>query len=142
VEAGEASHGEMVGSRFGLGGARQEAARGFPSVFGCALPALRKARARGASVGQARLHALYSLAASLDDTNVYHRGGAQAARFLQDNAREFLVAGSVFAAGWRERAKALDAECVARRISPGGCADLLAATIFVDSLDADSRTAQ
>jgi triphosphoribosyl-dephospho-CoA synthase len=40
----------------------------------------------------------------------------------------------VFAAGWRERALAVHRACIARNLSPGGCADLLAAACFVHSL--------
>jgi triphosphoribosyl-dephospho-CoA synthase len=46
-------------------------------------------------------------------------------------AAAFLDAGSVFVDGWTGRAEALHRYCCEQGVSPGGCADLLAATIFV-----------
>ena len=36
---------------------------------------------------------------------------------------------------WRERATAAHRAFIERRLSPGGCADLLAITLFLDSLE-------
>ncbi|MGI0502331.1 triphosphoribosyl-dephospho-CoA synthase, partial [Burkholderia sp. ZZQ-2] len=38
---------------------------------------------------------------------------------------------------WRLRAAAVHRAFVARRLSPGGAADLLAMSVFVDALEAD-----
>ena len=54
----EASHGLAMAARYEAGGARREAAEGFPGVFDVALPALREARAAGHAERAARLHAL------------------------------------------------------------------------------------
>jgi triphosphoribosyl-dephospho-CoA synthase len=126
-----ASHGSWVAQAYGASGARGEAKDGFPSVFECALPALEDAIARGADTRAARLHALFVLLARVADTNVLYRGGREALTSLQHGAAEFLAAGSVFAPGWSRRANALHQRCCALRISPGGCADLLCATLFV-----------
>lgn len=133
------SHGELVARRFGAPGARGEAAGGFPSVFGVALPALRTALARGAAAREAQVHALFALLANVTDTNVLYRAGADGAAFLRSEAQIFLDRGGVFADGWHARAERLHRDCVARRISPGGCADLLAAALFVDSLQRTAR---
>lgn len=128
------SHGQQVAARFGLPGARGEAIRGFPSVFEIALPALRDAIARGADAESARLHTLFVLLASVGDTNVLYRGGSAALHRLQHAAAEFIACGSVFTDGWLRRAEILHRHCSRRRISPGGCADLLAAAWFVHQL--------
>jgi len=49
--------------------------------------------------------------------------------------RLFLDQGGVRRPGWRECARSVHNDFVARRLSPGGSADLLAMTIFVDSLE-------
>jgi triphosphoribosyl-dephospho-CoA synthase len=49
-------------------------------------------------------------------------------------ARAFLETGGVAADGWQERALALHRACIARRLSPGGAADMLAAAAFVHDL--------
>jgi triphosphoribosyl-dephospho-CoA synthase len=126
-----ASHGRRVASRFGAGGARAEAAAGFPHVFGVGLPALRAARAAGLDPRRAALQCLVSLMAELPDTNLLHRGGREGLAFAQCAARAFLADGGAAGDDWRARALALRRAFVARRLSPGGSADLLAATLFV-----------
>lgn len=144
------SHGAGAMRRFGVGGARGEAAAGFPSVLEVGLPALREGRrlaggpmlqdvvpVQSARVRQveeaARVHAFFALLAHLDDTNLLHRGGAEGLAFAQASARAFLNAGGVGAPDWRKRAVATHRAFVACRLSPGGSADLLAVTLFLDS---------
>jgi len=55
-------------------------------------------------------------------------------QFIQAQAGEFLERGSVFEPGWQERAESLHRQCSIQNLSPGGCADLLAAAWFVHQL--------
>ena len=126
------THGQQVAARYGAAGARGEAIRGFPAVFEVALPALRDATSRGADAKCAHLHAFFALLAHVDDTNVLYRGGCEAALALKRGAADFIAAGSVFTAGWDERAESLHRWSSIQGVSPGGCADLLAAAAFVD----------
>jgi triphosphoribosyl-dephospho-CoA synthase len=128
------SHGEFVAARHRIAGAREQARSGFPAVFDVGLPALRAALAAGVDDDRALLHTLYCLLAQVADTNVLYRGGVPALMFVQARARAFLATGSVFASDWRWRAEDSHRDCVARRVSPGGCADLLAAAWFVHRL--------
>ena len=128
------THGQLMAARHGVTGARGEALQGFPSVFEVALPALRSALARGAVTQHALLHTFFVLLAVTPDTNVLFRGGAEGLRFIQTLAKEFLECGSVFESGWQQRAESLHRQCSARNLSPGGCADLLAAAWFVHQL--------
>ena len=128
------SHGLLVAARHGAGGARLEAMAGFPSVFGLALPCLRAALARLQDPRRALLHTLFVLIANVDDTNRLYRGGSAGLRFAQEAAREFVAAGGVLADGWEARAHAIRDAFVARNLSPGGAADLLAATWFAHLL--------
>jgi triphosphoribosyl-dephospho-CoA synthase len=127
-----AKHGRAMASRHGAGGARREAADGFPTVFDRVLPALRHARRQGADERGARLHALMTAIATLDDTNVLYRGGPDGLRDAQAAAREFLAAGGVHRPDCDDRLRAIGRRFVERRLSPGGSADLLAAALFVD----------
>ncbi len=128
------SHGQLMAARYGVTGARGEALLVFPSVFESALPALRGALARGADAQHALLHAFFVLLAGTPDTNVLFRGGAEGLRFIQTQAADFVDRGSVFEAGWQQRAESLHRRCSAKNLSPGGCADLLAAAWFVHQL--------
>ena len=128
------SHGVLVARRHQAGGAREEGARGLPSVFEVGLPALRHTLAAGGSMQAARIDALFALMANLADTNVLHRGGADGAELVRRTARDFLEAGGTADALWRTRALAAHQLFVARRLSPGGAADLLAATCLVQAM--------
>jgi triphosphoribosyl-dephospho-CoA synthase len=129
------SHGAQAGRRHGVGGARLEAARGLPSVYGVGLPALRSGRRLARDEEAARVHACMALIAHVDDTNLLHRGGADGLAFAKAQAAAFLAAGGVGQNGWRARATALHASFVAKGLSPGGSGDLLAMTLFVDALE-------
>ena len=76
---------------------------------------------------------LFVLMAALEDTNLLHRGGPAGLTFVQAAAQRFLDHGGVFRPGWRAEALALHDACIARRLSPGGSADMLAAAWFVHS---------
>jgi len=122
------SHGERARRRYGAGGARLEAARGFPSVYEVGVPALASARGEAA-----RVQACFALVAAVEDTNLLHRGGADGLRFAQATARAFLDAGGVARPDWRARALRVHQAFVARSLSPGGSADLLAMSLFVQA---------
>lgn len=128
------SHGTGALRRHGAGGARLEAASGFPSLYRIGLPALRAGR-RLDDDEAARVHCLFALMAEVQDTNLLHRGGAEGAAFARSSARAFMAAGGVGRPGWREDAHALHRQFVTRRLSAGGCADLLAMTLFVAAFE-------
>ena len=131
-----ASHGTRMAERYGASGARGEAIAGFPAVFDVALPALRAARWGGCDVRRTRLAAFFALLQNVGDTNVLHRGGRAGLIYVRDSARAFDAAGGVDAPDALERAEAIHRNFIARGLSPGGCADLLAATLLVDALQA------
>ncbi len=88
------SHGATVSRRYGIGGARAEAAAGFPSVYEIGLPALRAARQLVPANAEAnRIHAFFSLLAEVEDTNLFHRGGLPGVELARAQARDFLAAG-------------------------------------------------
>ena len=108
-----------------------EAAHGFPSVYEIGLPALRRAALIAPGDGEAaRVQACFALIAALEDTNLLHRGGLSGLHYAQQAARRFLDDGGVGTRDWRERAQYVHRAFVARRLSPGGSADLLAMTLL------------
>jgi len=80
------------------------------------------------------VQALFALVAYVDDTNVLWRGGSDGLAFAKARARRFLGRGGVLAPDWRAHAAAVHGEFVERRLSPGGCADLLAVTLFLSGV--------
>jgi triphosphoribosyl-dephospho-CoA synthase len=129
--------GELACRRYGVGGARGQAAADFPHVIEVALPELRRSRRAGDSEDAARLNALLAVMSRLDDTCVLARGGEAALRELQSGASRVLALGGVGSAAGRRALQALDARLLALHVSPGGAADLLAATLFLDRLEAE-----
>ena len=124
------TNGQRAARRHGLRSVGEEAALGFPVLFEVALPALRSAHALGPR--RARLHTLFHIMATLDDTNLAHRGGVEGLRYAQRTARDYLQAGGAAQPDGIERARAIHAAFVSRRLSPGGAADLLAAACLID----------
>ncbi|MBM2766634.1 triphosphoribosyl-dephospho-CoA synthase MdcB [Burkholderia anthina] len=134
------SHGERASRRYGVGGARREAAGGFATVYRVGLPALRRAqRSMPDDAHAARVDACFALIAALDDTNLLHRGGQAGLDFARATARAFVARGGIRARDWRLHAVAAHHAFIARRLSPGGAADLLAMSVFVDALEADGE---
>lgn len=130
------SHGAVAARRYGSGGARREAADGLPSVYGIGLPAIRCGRKMCTRDEEAaRVQACMALIAAVGDTNLLHRGGMDGLLFAQEQARHFIDRGGIGAADWRLQATRIHHAFVARRLSPGGCADLLAMTVFADRLE-------
>ena len=133
------SHGTNALRRFGAGGARAQAAAGFRVALDVGLPTLRLGRSLAPDDPEAaRVQSFFTIMASTEDTNLLHRGGAAGLRYAQGEAARFLRLGGVEQADWRERAAAVHRSFVARNLSPGGCADLLAITLFLDALEAPS----
>lgn len=115
----------------GLTGARGEAAGGFHTVRTVSLPALENALAQGKSLNDAGLEALHALMACVQDSNIIRRAGLEGQRWV----RESVEHASAAPADMRE----LDEQFIARRISPGGSADLLAVTYFFHFVLTDSQ---
>jgi triphosphoribosyl-dephospho-CoA synthase len=129
------SNGERARLQFGAAGARGEAQAAFPHAIRVGLPALRAARDRGVPEDCARLDALMAIMASLDDTCLLHRGGPAALRAAKLGALAVLRAGGTAAPAGIERLHRLHCELMTRWSSPGGSADLLAVTLFLDRLE-------
>lgn len=134
------SHGDLVRDRYPRAGAAVHAASGFPVTVGTALPALRASRRRGAGEQgareqAARLDSLLAVMAVLDDTCVLYRGGTEGLGLIRRGAAAVLAAGGAASSAGRRQLGQLDLSCRARRLSPGGAADVLATAMFLDRLD-------
>ncbi len=136
------THGARAARAHGLRSAAEEAAQGMPTLFEHVLPALHAARRAGADDRGAKLHALFTAMAQADDTNLVHRGGLQGLRDAQALARGFLAEGGGLSADAPARAAHVHGLFVARRLSPGGAADLLAAACWVERAERQAGAAR
>jgi triphosphoribosyl-dephospho-CoA synthase len=128
------SHGSLAVAQYQVRGAREEARDGFPTLMSVAVPTLASALGTLGCPKRAQVQTLFAIMAELDDTNLLHRGGIEGLNFVRDQAKNFLARGGVASAGWESRAIAMHQQLIARRLSPGGSADMLAAAIFIQNL--------
>ena len=120
--------GERLYLSRGLTGIRGEAARGLPTVRDAALPALRRALHTGRSRNNAGAIALLHLIAATEDTNMIARGGMEAAQAARAACAAVLERDPLPPV---EVIEQLDRDFIRQNLSPGGCADLLAAAFFL-----------
>ncbi|MDO5299886.1 MAG: citrate lyase holo-[acyl-carrier protein] synthase [Clostridia bacterium] len=140
AKEGEAqTFGERLYQQRGIGGVRSEAAGGFAGVREVGLPRMRACLDAGMSVNDAGLCTLVALMACTQDTNAVRRGGCEGAQRLRDAARRLSAAVDAMLADGtareemprlRVQMEEWDRELSVARISPGGCADLLAMTLL------------
>jgi triphosphoribosyl-dephospho-CoA synthase len=129
------SHGDIVARRYGVSGARGEAVHGFPHVIDVALPTLRRRRTQGATEVTARLDTLLSIMSCLEDTCLLYRGGITALTAAMEGALAVESAGGVETESGRQQLQLLDRRLLDLGVSPGGSADILAATLFLDAVE-------
>ncbi|QIX95292.1 triphosphoribosyl-dephospho-CoA synthase CitG [Cedecea sp. FDAARGOS_727] len=117
-----ATVGERLYQQFGLTGARGEAESGFLTVRQHVLPYWHQE----ADAQRRLLNAMLRLMAVNPDTNLASRGGLTGLRYVQRYAARLLTQ------GWTtEDLQQMDSELMARNLSPGGSADLLAVSIVL-----------
>lgn len=116
------THGNTALARYGGRGAREEAEQGFP---------LARKACRLLRMGLPAEEVLLHLILECQDTNLLHRGGAEGLEFTRMWARKVL---SAEPAKREARLLDMDAALIGRNLSPGGCADILAQGIFLQSL--------
>lgn len=127
-DPGHNTAGEYLYVNHGIRGVRGEAARGLPSVLRVGLPAFRRGLSRELSRNDAGVYTLLALISQVEDTNLLHRGGAEkasrASNYCKTILENFVIS----------EVRELDGWFVRENLSPGGCADLLAAVYFLFDL--------
>ena len=127
------SHGGEVVHQYGVKGARELASEGYQALFEDWLPYYRNLQISPlASLGRndkmKEICTLLRIMATLDDTCVIHRAGYA-------RAQEIKAEASALAEHFdMDKLKDMCERYAAEGISPGGAADMLALTIFMDSI--------
>jgi triphosphoribosyl-dephospho-CoA synthase len=135
LPAQRTSHGAEVTRRYQVSGAKEQAQLGFPAVIEYGLPQLQRSRRAGNGEQNARLDALLAIMTTLTDTCVLYRAGEHGLRVMQQGAQRVLDVGGSASLSGRRALHALDQQLLSLNASPGGAADLLAACLFIDSLE-------
>ncbi len=133
MEADWTKGGNTIGHRLyaekGIRGIRGQVADGLPGVAEIGLPIFRDYLERGMERNEAGVRTLLHLIAQVEDTNMIARGGLVGAREGAEQVKTLLEIDYAIC-----DVEELDDWFISRNLSPGGCADLLAAVYFLDSL--------
>lgn len=129
------SHGEKIFRTGGYKGIRGEAETGFPSVRITALPRLQELLKSGYTLEEASLETLILLYSFVEDSNVLYRCGTGGLNMLRNLSNSFLREGGIRQKGALIRLEEMNYICIGMNISPGGCADLLALTLFIHQIE-------
>jgi triphosphoribosyl-dephospho-CoA synthase CitG len=127
--------GEKLYLEHGITGIRGEVERGLPSVRGKGLPALREVLARGGTVNDAIIQALFALMTSVEDTNIISRCGLDTYEMVRERASEVIASGGTLTNEGTRMIREFNEMCEKRNISPGGSADLVSATLYLHFLE-------
>ena len=120
------THGNDAVNAHRVTGALDLAKAGYTQLFDNWLPAYSNYLAEDASTAPHKL--LLLIMSQLDDTNVIHRVGFEQAQLVKSEAQALLD-------NYSEQAmEQMNRDYIARNISPGGSADMVALTIFIHSI--------
>lgn len=128
------SNGERNYSTYGTSGIRGEALRGYPTIWDCALPVLRHGLQSGADFNRVKLQTLFALMSCTEDSNIISRHSPELLHRVQEEAGDFLKRGGAYRSTSLQELAAMDRDYTCRNISAGGCADLLAAAVFLEKI--------
>ena len=128
--------GKRCFSRYGLTGIRGEAAAGFPIVFRTALPTLHEHLTAGQPFNDACVRTLAAIMAVSGDTNIISRSSYERMLRLQGEMQDLIESERFTGPEGLQEVSRLDGEFIAENISPGGSADILALTIFLQFYEA------
>ena len=128
------SNGEKNLEQYGTLGARGEAISGYSSVLEISLPRMMERIREGEDWNLIKLEALFMLMSRVADSNILSRHNPKVLSEIQGLAEDFLRNEGVYRDSSILTLKRMDGEFIKRNISAGGCADLLALTIFMAQL--------
>lgn len=120
--------GQKLYVRHGITGVRGQAEAGFPAVLETGLPVLEQGLAQDLNLNDAGCAALLHLLCAAADTNMIARSDVATAREMTERVAAIL-ADTPYPD--QDILRQLDREFIEKNLSPGGAADLLAATYFL-----------
>lgn len=128
------TYGERLYLAHGITGIRGEVAGGFQTVRSASLPMIRK-RWNTEDVNLLLVDLLLRLMAHSQDSNILGRHNLEMLAVVQRKAQEILVQGGAFTPEGLAAIGEFDQWCILNWVSPGGAADLLAVTVFLQLVE-------
>ncbi len=126
------THGEKIFLEYGISGVRGEAEDGFSTVFNYALEIYNKSNY--SNNNQRLSQTLLGIMSECDDTTILHRHDYDTLLKLQNNSKKILELGGLTNSNITSHIEKFNSYNENCRISPGGCADLLALTVFLSKV--------
>ena len=123
--------GERLYHQYGIRGIRGELEDGLPIIQDIALPAYKKAISLGATDDALLIYTLLSIMTATEDTTIINRHDQDTLIMVQKSAKKLLSNDDILQLDGFDAVKDLDRQFIEQWISPGGSADLLAATHFL-----------
>lgn len=125
------THGEKFYKETKRAGIREEAQNGYPLIFLKALPFYKK-QLECYNEDMALKLTLLMLISINDDSNLYARGSLEGLKFAQDESKKLL---HVKIENLDEKLQEFDTIMIEKNLSPGGSADLLGITWFIQKIE-------
>lgn len=127
------TYGEKLYLDYGIEGIRGQVEKGLPLIFDYSLDIFKDTNKL--SFNDRLVHTLISIMCYLDDSNILHRHSLKMLKYINNKAKDITKLGGMKTEEGRRLITDLDKEFIEKRISPGGCADLLIITLFFNLVE-------
>ncbi|MBZ9689421.1 triphosphoribosyl-dephospho-CoA synthase CitG [Clostridium estertheticum] len=127
------SYGEKLFLKYKVEGIRGQVERGIPLVFDYSLKVYSENS--DLKLNNRLIHTLISIMQFCEDSNVLHRHSMDTLGEVKQKAKHIISLGGMTTEIGEASIVALDSEFIKRNISPGGSADILAVTVFFNSVE-------
>lgn len=127
------THGEKLYDKYKTHGIRGEVESGLPIIFEYSLE-LYKSKA-DLNTNDRLVHTLIGIMQFCEDSNVMYRHSKEVLYEVQAKARYIMELGAMTTKEGIAEIKSLNFEFSQRNISPGGSADMLGTTVFIDAIE-------
>jgi triphosphoribosyl-dephospho-CoA synthetase len=128
------SNGGNVCRKYNIKGALDYAKKGYSEIFSKVLPLYQSLAQTETERNTVNIKVLLYLMTLIDDTNVYHRKGAEVAADVKKAAQD------IFRNYDGQKVCELNKTFIRNNISPGGCADMLAMVLFITKILTQKNT--
>lgn len=128
IDYNNKTNGENIYLKHGIKGIRGEAASGFPTIRNQSLPFLYSLENTNLSFNDKCILTLIKIMSVADDTNIVSRGNVDSLSYVKEKSKSIL---DMPLDSQIKEVHEFDKDLISKNLSPGGSADLLAATLMV-----------
>jgi triphosphoribosyl-dephospho-CoA synthase len=130
IKKQELSHGEKLYLKYGIEGIRGEVSKGLPLIFDYSLTLYNKSKEL--NINDKLIHTLIGIMQICEDTNIIYRHSLNMLEYVQESSKNIMRLGGMYTTEGKATIIDLNEVFIRRNISPGGSADILAVTIFLN----------